>query len=282
MTNPYIPSRLARVIPAGAFLQSLYVRSYEVGSDGHVSPATILRYLEQAATLASADRGFSHTWYRRQGTAWVVREMHLALGRLPGIDEELTIATWISDFRRVQSHREYALWRMPSGRLVARARGRWAYVDRQRGTPMRLSDELLNNFGVLGFPMPSLHVAPAVPASAVADASLRLTARGYEQDTQQHVNNCVYADWLDEASRGAADRADLDGMRLVPRALYLEYARPVRAGDIVRIETRIEALGTRALLATQEIRDETSNTLALQARTRFRVAARVPDLEPTP
>src|SRR5260370_310719 len=104
--------------------------SYEVTSTGQVSAATIFRYLEHVATLASADRGFDSRWYVDHGAAWVVREMQVRFGRLPGIGDELQLATWVSEFRRVQAQREYAVCLADSGRLVARASARWAYVDR--------------------------------------------------------------------------------------------------------------------------------------------------------
>ncbi len=134
----HLPQQFA---PSYAFVLPLAVRSYEVTSTGQVSAATIFRYLEHVATLASADRGFDSRWYVDHGAAWVVREMRVRFGRLPGIGDELRLATWVSEFRRVQAQREYAVWLAGSGRLVARASARWAYVDRERGLPLRIPPE---------------------------------------------------------------------------------------------------------------------------------------------
>src|SRR5438067_842817 len=97
--------------PARAYTMPLAVRSYEVTSAGHVTVATILRYLEHVATLASADRGFDAHWYVEHGAAWVVREMQVRFGRLPRIGDDLWLATWVSEFRRVQAQRDYAVWK---------------------------------------------------------------------------------------------------------------------------------------------------------------------------
>ena len=45
-----------------------------------------------------------------------------------------------------------------------------------------------------------------------------------------HVNNAVYADWLDEAVIAAGGVADV---RAIPRLVRLEYARAVEAGATV-------------------------------------------------
>ena len=42
-----------------------------------------------------------------------------------------------------------------------------------------------------------------------------------------HVNNAVYADWLDEAVIGAGD---VPAVRAVPRLVRLEYARSAEPG----------------------------------------------------
>lgn len=262
-----LPRQLA---PSYAFILPLAVRSYEVTSTGHVSAATIFRYLEHVATLASADRGFDSRWYVDRGAAWVVREMRVRFGRLPGIADELRMATWVSEFRRVQAQREYAVWLAGSGRLVARASARWAYVDRERGLPLRIPPEILGSISVLGHAMPASSWPQSSGAAPIEQATLSLTARGYESDTQQHINNCVYVDWLDEALRRSYVRAYAhDGERLAPRRLRIEYARPVRAGDRVEIATAWTPLSARGLGATQEIRHGETGAIAGRATARY-------------
>jgi len=48
-----------------------------------------------------------------------------------------------------------------------------------------------------------------------------------------HVNNAVYADWVDEAVIRARGEADV---RAIPRTMRLEYARAVEAGVRVLVE----------------------------------------------
>ena len=261
-------------VPDLAFTMPLKVRSYEVTEAGFVGIGVILRYLEHLATTASAARGFDHVWYERSGTAWVVREMDLLLGSLPGIDEELTLATWLSDFRRVQAHREYAIWRAGDQRLVARARARWAYVDRVRGQLTRLPDELVSRFGVAGSPMRRRDLGAPVARDGEAServSTLDLTARGYECDTQRHVNNTVYADWLTEAlERSLSQRmGGPEPARARYRYLHIEYVRPVRAGQRVHITTKVTALGSRGLHSSQTIANTDEQTICVQANMRL-------------
>jgi acyl-CoA thioesterase FadM len=245
---------------AGTYQLTLTVRSYETGESGAVGPGTILRYLEHLATQASNSRGFDHAWYERTGSAWVVREMRVRLGLLPGIDEELVMATWLSDLRRVQAFREYAIWRRHGGNVVARAQARWAFVDRRRGQLLRIPDELLSSFSVAGQSMGPLQwQSDAAMPSESEPRSYRasLSARTYEMDSQHHINNCVYVDWLDEAVRSAVGGPPDDeanrGRSLCPRSYHIEYVSQMRAGDEVHIETRWSKAGTRGVTARQDM-----------------------------
>lgn len=261
-----------RAVPEVAFTLPLRIRSYEVTEAGTVGIGGILRYLEHLATTASAARGFDHVWYERSGTAWVVREMDLLLGALPGIDEDVMMATWLSEFRRVQAHREYAIWRVADQRLVARAHARWAYVDRVHGQLTRLPEELVSRFGVAGSPMRLRQTRAPVAHTddpSRGEATLELTARGYECDTQRHVNNTVYADWLTEAlERSLGQRVGGPGAAR-PRYLRIEYVRPVRAGERVTITTRVAEQSARGMHSAQTIANTNDHTVCVRASMRL-------------
>lgn len=246
------------VVPTEAFAMALQVRSYEVGRDGRIGLGTVLRYLEYLATEASTARGFDWRWYEAHGSAWVVRDMRLRLGALPGIGERLELATWLSSWGRVQAYREYAVWEPASGCLLVRGQARWAYVDRVRGTPLRIHDELLARFGVPGYPMraltwPMSSSMPMPPTSDAATNALHLTARTYEADINQHINNTVYADWLSEGLSAALAPGLASGPRWQSRAAHITYARPALPGEAVRVETSQAPYGSRGLLVAQRI-----------------------------
>ncbi|HEU5441232.1 MAG TPA: thioesterase family protein [Ktedonobacterales bacterium] len=250
------------------------VRSYEVSRNGTVGIGTILRYLEFLATEASSALDYPHEWYAAHRSAWLVREMRVLLGDLPGIGAELRLGTWLSEWRKVQAFREYAVWRPETGRLVARGRARWAYVDLARGLPQRVPDEMVARFSPLGPPMRPSSWSPAEPSADLAVdgkiADLRLTAREVEADVNQHINNCVYADWLTEALTAALATSAVipSGFTARPREYRLEYLRPTLPGEQVRVETLLARQGTRALIAQQRVLHEASGTPLLRALSR--------------
>lgn len=264
------------VAPAGAYIDTARVRSYEVGRTGRIGAGTILRYLEGIATEASASAGFGTRWYERQNTAWVVRDMHLFIGALPRIGEAITLATWVADFKRVQAQREYMIQRADGGRVVARASARWAYIERTRGQPVRLHDEMVGAFRVLGHQMTPRHLAPlAEDDGALTRHELLLTAREYEADTQQHINNCIYADWLNEGLHLAVRSMPGWPANRVPhpRHLHIEYRRSALPGDEIRVSTQVVMRGMRGLRVRQEIASASDGNLYVAARSDYLAAA---------
>lgn len=259
------------MIPDKAFTDRLRVRSYEVGQSGTIGLGTALRYCEALATDASASVGFTRSWYETHHAAWVVREMTILLGVLPRIGEELGLATWVANFRRVQAQREYAIWQRATGRMVARASARWAYCDADRGQLIRIPDAILETMQSPGGASMREYRDRQFYGSEVGTggpATIFLQAREYEADTQQHVNNCVYADWLTEAFTQATKNAAADTCRSAasrPRFYRIEYIRAVVAGDALRIETETAPRGMRGTQARHSIVDVESNTAVVQA-----------------
>ena len=73
-------------------------------------------------------------------------------------------------------------------------------------------------------------------------------SRPQELDPMDHVNNAVYADWLEERVIAAGGEADV---RAIPRTMRLEYARAVDAGATILVDAWRDERGWSA-----RVRDE--------------------------
>src|SRR6185369_16687087 len=129
-----VPRRVSRV-----FRFRAPVWQADVDAFGELRSATLLRYLQETATRASTDAGFYPAFYERTGTLWLIRRTTLT--RLDPIryGGELEAATWIADFRRVRSRRDYEV-RVGDG-LAAHATTDWVFVDRATMRPRRIPRE---------------------------------------------------------------------------------------------------------------------------------------------
>ncbi len=231
---------------ASVYRRRFRVRAYELGADDQVRDSVYLHYMQQAAVEASAEIGYDLDRYDELGAVWVIRDQRIVyLEPLRG-EDEVEVKTWVSDFRRVRSHREYELRRVGDGATVALARTDWVYLDRARLFPKRIPAQARQDFGANG--VSALEAAPPREATQEVDRGpflYRHRALWHEQDDLSHVNNANYLNWLNQARRQAL--TDMghspDDLQLAPLRYEIEYLRPAVEGDQVEITSRIVSAG---------------------------------------
>ena len=202
------------------------VRFDECRPDGYIRTSVLLRYTQDLAGVHSASRGFDRAWYAERGITWLVRAAELEILEPIGNAEEIVGTTQVAGWRRVWARRRTD-FHGPDGTLLARVRIDWVLLD-ARGVPTRIPAEFEPAFGTVPSTVGLARVdLGEVPATA--ERSVR-TVRPQELDPMDHVNNAVYADWLDEAILAAGGESAVGG---VPRSVRLEYARAAAPGATV-------------------------------------------------
>ncbi len=256
---------------ARVFSWEFDVRSYELNASGHVHTATLHNYLEETATRGSADAGFGYRWYFDRGHAWVVREMTVRYLAPLTHGDRVRARTWVSDFRRIYSHREYDLRRAADDRPVVRARAKWVYVTLDTMRPVRIPAEFESAFQPTGELEP-LPVRLRRPVQFVDSPQYRSgrQAQRYELDPAAVVNNAIYVKWFEQAMFDAFAQAGWDtsrldeiGVEIVQWAHQIEYLRPAFNGDpVVIISQPIEMTRTRGAWRHEARHAETGQVLA--------------------
>ena len=194
------------------------VRFDEAGPDGRLRTSVLLRYAQDLAWFHSARRGFDRDWYRERGLTWLARAAEVALDGSVLVGDELTGTTRVVGWRRVWARRRTEFVDA-TGTLVAWTHVDWVLLD-ARGAPTRIPVDFQPVFGAPDAPFPLARVPLADPPPEALDA--RFAVRPQELDPMDHVNNAVYADWLDESVLVAGGAA---ATRAIPRLVRLDYAR---------------------------------------------------------
>jgi acyl-CoA thioesterase FadM len=212
------------------------VRFDECGPDGLVRTSALLRYTQDLAGYHSAVRGYGRAWYAERGITWLVRAAEVAVVEPIGVNAELVGTTQVVGWRRVWARRRTE-FHDADGALVAWVHIDWVLID-GRGAPTRIPSEF---DGVFGAPAATFGLARVNLGEVPPDAGRSaFTVRPQELDPMDHVNNGVYADWLDEAVLAAGG---IDAVRVVPRLVRLEYARAAAPMAALVTETWPEGSG---------------------------------------
>lgn len=241
---------------------------------GELRTLTIIRLLQEAATRASSAAGFDSAYYARTGSMWLVRRTRLTLAEPARYADELTVRTWIADFRRVRSQRDYEVY--AGERPIARAASDWVFVDGGSGRPRRIPPEWETTFGV-GAAVGSLRepFPEASPPARCFTASRRIEL--HELDALRHVNNSNYVAYVEQALYDYAARTGWDlgaqiaaGGRLRPVAHDLEYLDAALFGETISASTWVTEVAEHEVQQHTHLHRGDPHKPLLQARSTYR------------
>lgn len=232
--------------------QSFEIRNYECDHYGRMHLPVMLNYLQEAAFGASAAVGYSAHRYAELGLSWFAYETDIEFMRPLRFSDEIEIKTWVSDFRRVRSLRQYEVYH--DGQMVARANTDWVLIDTETQAPTSISPEIVAAYAA------GDEVPPAEPRKTfkrfpktVPEVAHSFTRRVEIRDIDpaQHVNNAVYLHWLADAERRALTACGWGTQRLHEAHIALHtyryqiaYKNAARLDDEVRISTWVSDVDT--------------------------------------
>jgi acyl-CoA thioester hydrolase len=203
---------------------------------GELKIPALLGLLEQAAVEASTAVSFDADRYTRESRIWIIRRTRLERFVPVGGGDVLEVETQVIDFRRARSLRRYTVRR--DATVVAVATTDWVYCDLQTGRPARIPAELQHAF-TDGEALPTLARAEAMVAAAAPHAvAFELTVQPSHLDHVTHVNNAVYASYLEDGAFGLFAAHDWPFARMLAAGgalrigwLDVEYLSDALAGD---------------------------------------------------
>ncbi|MDX2162503.1 MAG: YbgC/FadM family acyl-CoA thioesterase [bacterium] len=230
------------------------VRSYECDAYGHLNNANYLRYMQEAAIQASAAVGWDDARYQQIGHVWLIHETDIEYLAPVRLGDRVEITTWVADFRRVRSRRSYEL-RNQNGDLVARATTDWVYLNRATGQPASIPAAMIADFAPPDLATPAdvtdtlrmsssrarFPPAPPPPPGVYIHTH---TVEWRDVDTEQHVNNATYLNFMEEAGFRAArhfgwsvNRMRAEHFGIFARRIQIEYRQQAALNDELTITT---------------------------------------------
>jgi acyl-CoA thioester hydrolase len=100
--------------------------------NGHVNNVEYLRWMQDAAMLHSESQGCTQAT-KAVGATWVVRTHRIKYLRPAFAGEQVSVLTWVSNLRRVQSLRKYKVIRTQDNALLAEGETDWVFVEAGSG-----------------------------------------------------------------------------------------------------------------------------------------------------
>jgi acyl-CoA thioester hydrolase len=131
------------------FEYKLTVPDSAIDGQGHVSNLEYVRWMQEAAVAHSAAQGWPRDRYRQLGAGWVVRSHKIEYLQASFAGDEVTVYTWVADFRKIRSLRKYKIVRTTDHQVLAVAETDWAFIALDQRVPRRIPAELAGAFEIV-------------------------------------------------------------------------------------------------------------------------------------
>ena len=112
----------------------------------HASNIEYVRWLDRAAELHSDSLGYTRQRLLEQGLMWFVARHEIDYLAEAWLGDALMVATWVRDFRRVRSWRDYTIVRPWDGQIICRAATLWVLVDLATRRPVQIPPDMRERF----------------------------------------------------------------------------------------------------------------------------------------
>jgi len=185
------------------------VHYHEVNPYERATPLTILHYLEDAAISHSESVGQGIERLKAQKQAWILNEWHLQMDRYPVLGEKVMIETWSAGFERFYGTRDFLITDKHQ-KIIGRATSLWIFYNTERKRPSRIPPDFLEAYGVdltraIKEPLGQYQIEEGDQEGEIEQI---FTVRRSDIDTNGHVNNANYLQWM---------------LEVVPEDIYLNY-----------------------------------------------------------
>jgi acyl-CoA thioester hydrolase len=132
--------------PPGVFSVRRRVAWGDLDMTHHVGDATLLEYVEACGFGVIAAHGWPAERMAAAGFAIILRRHQIENLAFVALDDELEIATWASEVKRVMATRHYTIRRVIDGTLLTRVDTLGVWVDITSGRPIRIPLDFLADF----------------------------------------------------------------------------------------------------------------------------------------
>lgn len=165
---------------------------------GEASSTTILTLLEETA----ADHCYSinHSLYdlERQNIGWVLLSGIMEMDYYPVYKEKIVIRTWLSKYSAIKGFRENIIYN-EQGHIIGKAKGLWVFFDINRRRPVQISDSIKEKWSYDDEECLNHDITKKIKVIDSTHHIKEFKINRYDVDTNKHVNNIRYLQWLIES-----------------------------------------------------------------------------------
>lgn len=207
------------------FSKEYEIHYFEIDKFKEATPVSLLHYFEDAAISHTEAAGHGIDSLKADKVGWVLNRWFLKSDQYPLLGQKVTVETWPSKFERFYATREFRI-RDLAGHILARASSLWVFINLEKKRPLRIPAQFNEDYRVQDVKALEEPFGD-IPEMGTAESERLFSVRRSDIDTNGHVNNTRYVEWMLE---GIADELR-DKIRL--SSLEVIYKKETTYGQSV-------------------------------------------------
>jgi len=180
------------------FEKEFELRYLEMDNFGEAASTTMLALLEETAADHCYSINQSLYDLEKQNIGWVLLSGVMEMYRYPTYKEKIIIRTWMSDYSMIKGFRENIIYDN-NRNIIGRARGLWVFFDIKRRRPIQIFDLIKNKWSTDVEKSINYNITKKIKPIDSSLNSHEFKVNRFDVDTNQHVNNIKYLQWLLES-----------------------------------------------------------------------------------
>lgn len=158
------------------------------------NPVAIINLLGDIAISHSEAVGLGIEQLLEVRTCWILNRWLLKMDRYPKLGEKLLIETWPSQFKHFYATREFCI-KDTKGNMLGSASSLWIYLNVDKRRPTRIPQYFNQAYGLDSNRVMNNYFQDLASITDV-QAKMSFHVRHSDIDTNGHVNNACYIDWM--------------------------------------------------------------------------------------
>lgn len=212
-----------------SFVIDYDIRYYETDINGNLLLSRMLNLFDNSAVVQSENLGVGIDYLASVNKSWYLYQWDVIVNRLPSFGEVVFVETKPEDFYNFYATRSYKMVDK-EGFILASGFSLWIFLDIKKKRPTPIPDELIQKYGCDENKKERLRPVEVGEPSSISYEK-NFSAIFSHLDTNMHVNQGVYIDWL-------LSSLPLDFLKLnMPERLKLTYKKEVFADQKVKVST---------------------------------------------
>ena len=180
------------------FDKEFELRYFEMDKSGKASSIAMMTLLQETAADHCYFAGEGLFSLMSKNLGWVLLSGIMEMDRYPEYKEKIIIRTWLSKYQSIRGIRENIIYD-ENYNIIGKARGLWLFFDIEKRRPTKILDIYKEKWSFCEETCLEQDISVKIDAIDSAQYVKKFKVNAYDTDTNKHVNNIRYLQWLVES-----------------------------------------------------------------------------------